>query len=156
LTLYFWDEIGKREGKEGTLLEDAPISCIAAGIPIFDTKKWNEAGCTKLRHLYHEGNLLAFPDLQARHNIPNKALFSYLQLKSLLTGVQINSQATHNKRSIEQFCLTNKPPKKTISTIYNILTGDEAHPDITFQTAWHKELGQTIDKEQWHRAFTIH
>ncbi|CAH2294490.1 Hypothetical predicted protein [Pelobates cultripes] len=135
LTLHLWDEIRKREGNEGTLLGDAPILCIAVGIPTFDTQKWNEAGCTKIKHMYHEGNLLPFPDLQARNDIPNKALFSYLQLKPLLTGVQINNQVTPNKHSIEQLCLTDPLRKQSPrSTTYSQMTRQ-------IQTLHSKQLG---------------
>lgn len=52
--------------------------------------RWRTFGVTLLSHIFNNGKLLSFPELQNRFNLPTAMLYSYLQLRHAV-GVQGNA-----------------------------------------------------------------
>ncbi|CAH2292856.1 S14077Ig kappa chain - African clawed frog [Pelobates cultripes] len=96
------------------------------GIPSFDAKTWGKVGCTEIHHLYEDNRIIPFPELQTKHNIPSRALFSYLQLNSLLTGTKIQAPNPQNSRNATTHCLSGRPPKKILSHLYTALIAERS------------------------------
>ncbi|CAH2223649.1 Hypothetical predicted protein, partial [Pelobates cultripes] len=129
LLLHTWDTSRAHLSVTGDLSLASTMYSIYLRNPTFDFRAWTKAGCTHIHDLYTGSSLKQFPDIQAQYKIPNRAIFSYLQIKSMLQH-HTPSPGTPAMSDYEACCLKGTPHKRTFSRVYGtLLTGTHNSTD---------------------------
>ncbi|CAH2306594.1 Hypothetical predicted protein [Pelobates cultripes] len=133
LMLHTWDTYRTHLSGSGTTSLASTMYSIHLRNKTFDYRTWTNAGCTHIHDLYKGTSLKQFPDLQTQYNLPSKAIFSYLQLKSTLRQPK-TPPMTPMISNFDTWCLTGKPHRRSISKIYStLLEGTHASTDNFIQ-----------------------
>lgn len=109
-------------------------------------------GITHLKHIFQNGKLLSFADLQAKYALPSNMLFYYLQLQH---AVQVQGRAVEWGQSptpIFHILHEATDTKGIISQCYLMLLSSflEGNP-MKAMAQWEEDLGP-ITGEQWEEA----
>ncbi|CAH2222704.1 Hypothetical predicted protein, partial [Pelobates cultripes] len=105
LMLHTWDTYRTHLSGSGTTSLASTMYSIHLRNKTFDYRTWTDAGCTHIHDLYKGTSLKQFPDLQTQYNLPSKAIFSYLQLKSTLRQPK-TPPTTPMISNFDTWCLT--------------------------------------------------
>ncbi|CAH2250141.1 Hypothetical predicted protein, partial [Pelobates cultripes] len=136
-----------------------PLDILATLIPTWDKKPWQQGGITEVGQLYKGAKLRPFPDIQREYNLPSRLIFPYLQIKSCLSQNKPRANNANTREHLCEFellCTHRKPLKKLISINYRLLLQTVDPPNDTHIQSWHSELGRTITRDKWDKAYSSH
>ncbi|CAH2322337.1 Hypothetical predicted protein, partial [Pelobates cultripes] len=100
-----------------------------------------------------------FESLKQKFHLPPRSYFSYLQMSSWVTKrARQNNKHSHDNTiaELERVCLAPKPPQRSLSLLYNILTKRAGVGKLRFMTAWEAEMKTIIPNEIWPRVLRAH
>ncbi|CAH2319396.1 Hypothetical predicted protein, partial [Pelobates cultripes] len=158
-TLLIWDRYVKEHYHTTYISPALQIQALHVLIPGFDYSIWYNSGITCLSQIMSKGRLLDYDSISKTFNLPSKAYFTYLQLRSWVKkhiGGDSRHQQDNNLTEIEKICMAKKPPQKLLSLLYK-LSGTQVPPKaLKFIKAWEKELDLDIPNEIWSKVLAAH
>lgn len=114
---------------------------------------WAKNGLRKIQDLYSGDVLMTFEELTARHNIPRKHFFEYLQLRSFIFSKQ-HSLLKPEFSPLEELMNRNCNGRDLISSMYNwLVSGSTVTSELTVE-AWKGDLNAEISTQEWGKACT--
>ncbi|CAH2321575.1 Hypothetical predicted protein [Pelobates cultripes] len=157
LTISIWDTFMETIGHKDTLHTKSPISVLRTIVPNIPLKDWNTAGMTKISQLLDAKGIIPFPVLQTQWQLPNRAIFSYLQLKS---AIQAHTPSLHTPPDATRLtsyllldrCWTTPTKPKTLTLCYKAwqeLSTTTSHP---YKLDWETDWGTVLTDCDWLRA----
>ncbi|CAH2276640.1 cytosolic carboxypeptidase 3 isoform X1, partial [Pelobates cultripes] len=96
--------------------------------------------------------------VETTHNIPTKAIFSYLQLKSYVTdklGTQTDTNEKTHMTNFEKQCVELAQLKKTISWGYQELLVQQTHTLEEIKSAWQLDIAESACNSFYNRTTQI-
>ncbi|CAH2299452.1 Hypothetical predicted protein [Pelobates cultripes] len=144
-------------GYRNTFHPKSPILALRAVVPDTLLKHWHEAGITRISQLINDEGIIPFPDLQIQWQIPNCAIFSYLQLKSVLNAHTTLSQEMRGSASVTphlliERCWASPTKPKALTLCYKSwqeLSPNKPHPH---KAQWETDCGVTLTEGDWLHA----
>ncbi|CAH2223038.1 Hypothetical predicted protein, partial [Pelobates cultripes] len=154
LTMAVWDEFMGATGYNNSFHPKSPISTLRATVPDIPLLDWHKAGIKHISQLMTEGKVTPFPTLQAQWQLPSRAIFSYLQSKSVLEAY---TTTAHNSKGSPQVtsqllidrCWSSPNKPKTLTLCYKTwqeLTPTKPHPH---KAQREKDCDITLSDTEW-------
>ncbi|CAH2273902.1 Hypothetical predicted protein [Pelobates cultripes] len=154
LTISIWDTFMETIGHKDTLHTKSPISVLRTIVPNTPLKDWNTAGVTKISQLLDAKGIIPFPALQTQWQLPNRAIFSYLQLKS---AIQAHTPSLHKPPDATRLtsyllldrCWATPTKPKTLTLCYKAwqeLSTTTSHP---YKLHWETDCGTVLTDRDW-------
>ncbi|CAH2284311.1 Hypothetical predicted protein [Pelobates cultripes] len=101
--------------------------------------------------------MIPFPKLQTQWQLPNRAIFSYLQLKSILTAYTPRSSTTPDPKWVAPYqlldrCWSTPTKPKTLALCYKVW--QEITPTVpqSYKAQWEADCNETLTDENWLHA----
>lgn len=111
--------------------------------------RWRSFGVILLSHIFSNGRLLTFSELQNKYNLPNNMYYSYIQLKHAVDTQGSATPWTLSNTPIFHLIQSSTETKGFISYCYQMLLMQllKAHPTRA-PSLWEQDVGP-ITGEQW-------
>ena len=143
-SLQVWSDTHKLINHNAQLSPNTPIW----GNPYFkdDTfKLWHEKGLKQIAHLFENGILMSFEQLQ---QLPRSHQFRFVQVRNLIRTEQGSLEEPKPSR-IESLMNRDTNVPNCISKIYKILIEPATTNTLTAKHRWEEDLEMDIDTEDW-------
>lgn len=129
-----------------TPLFNNPIFPMGQEVDRFE--KWIELGINRVKHLFREGKLMGFMELQEKYNLENSEIFKYIQLKHFVQTLSFTSNEIQGT-SFERAVVSLISNKGTISRLYGEYLNITEIQKQKYQLDWEKDLGKELTEEEW-------
>ncbi|CAH2276976.1 Hypothetical predicted protein, partial [Pelobates cultripes] len=161
LLLRLWDKNATLfSGHKGFSLA-TPIKSFTYCIPTFHAIPWQARGVTHLTHLYNQGKMLSFEELQTRYSLPPTSHYSYIQLRSFLTKHYCRDAGPNLPPETptvwELMLIKGLLPIacKPISMSYKILSRHLPFAASKTAQMWEADLNCSLLSKDWERIFRL-
>ncbi len=115
-------------------------------------KIWNQKGLSIFGQFIDNKGIVQFKSLQREYNLPHSHFFRCLQVKSYTENSDIKKKPITDLHPMTQFLVKNYKYgdiKHQISTIYNILQGDNNPEGLREKIRWQEELDLILSNSEW-------
>ncbi|CAH2295261.1 Hypothetical predicted protein, partial [Pelobates cultripes] len=146
LTIKVWDKLLATRMEKGKYCAYAPVEVIE------EVSQW--LSLKPLASNALETNILAFPVLQEKYNLPNSLIFQYLQLKSIIQDkvtfqkLAPKPQESYALALIER-CNLAPTKSKSLSLCYKTLLDTPTPQSVKYVTQWEQEGISGLTDGDW-------